>query len=110
MERVIGQLSQIPMGEGRNFAVGVFGELRVAVFHTRDGGVFATQADCPHRGGPLADGLTDRNTVMCPLHDRIYDLGTGIGPDCNLAVYPVRADASGTIWLTSEPMSRDIAA
>ena len=112
MERAIGQLSQIPMGEGRNFALlGSFGERRVAVFHTRDGRVFATQADCPHRGGPLADGLTGDGTVVCPLHDRMYDLGTGagIGTECHLAVYPVRADADGTIWLVDEPVEGALA-
>jgi nitrite reductase (NADH) small subunit len=104
MERAIGHLSQIPSGEGRNYAVG---ELRVAVFHTRDGKLFATQADCPHKGGPLADGLTDRSTVVCPLHDRVYDFGTGagIGNECSIAVYPVHAAEDGTIMLTLEALA-----
>ena len=83
----------------------------MAVFHTRDGRVFATQADCPHRGGPLADGLTDDKTVVCPLHDRIYEFATGlgIGTDCNIRVYPVRTDADGTILLMTEPASSEMA-
>ena len=48
-------LSAIPAGEGRTF---VLGGVRVAIFNGRDGEVFATQADCPHKQGPLADGLT----------------------------------------------------
>jgi nitrite reductase (NADH) small subunit len=94
----IGSLSQIPPGEGRNFQVG---RTLVAVFRTRDGDVFATQAHCPHRGGPLADGLTDGATVVCPLHDRIYDFrtGAGIGNECSLTVYPVRVEADGGILL-----------
>ncbi len=102
MEHAIGLLSQIPPGEGRNFALG---EREVAVFHTRDGRVFATQARCPHKGGPLADGLTDGATVVCPLHDRIYEFqtGAGIGNECSLTVYPVRAEADGTIVLVMEP-------
>ena len=107
MERAIGTLSQIPPGEGRTFALdGPAGGLRVAVFHTRDGGVFATQADCPHRGGPLADGLTDDTSVICPLHERTYDLrtGGGIGTECSVKVYPVRTDADGTILLVAEPV------
>ena len=102
MEHAIGSISQIPPGEGRNFAVG---DLEVAVFHTRDGRVFATQAHCPHKGGPLADGLTDGATVVCPLHDRIYEFhtGAGIGTECSLTVYPVRADAEGTILLRTQP-------
>jgi nitrite reductase (NADH) small subunit len=102
MAHPIGKLSQIPPGEGRNFAVpGPAGEVLIAVFHARDGHVFATQAHCPHRGGPLADGLMDDGAVVCPLHDRTYDLrsGKGIGTDCDITVYPVRTEADGTIML-----------
>lgn len=101
-EHMIGHVSQIPPGEGRTFDLH---GLRVAVFHTRDGQVFATQASCPHRGGPLADGLTDETSVVCPLHDRIYDLrsGAGIGTDCNIATYPVRLGADGMIRLVPDP-------
>ena len=97
-EHRIGPLSQIPAGEGRAFEIN---GMRIAVFHTRAGQVFATQAQCPHRGGPLADGLLDQSTIVCPLHDRIYDLqtGNGIGTDCNLVTYPVRVDTSGMILL-----------
>jgi nitrite reductase (NADH) small subunit len=96
VEVAIGPLSQIPPGEGRNFEVG---GLRIAVFHLRDGSVYAVQSDCPHRGGPLADGLTDDRHVVCPLHDRVYDLKTGqeIGADCKLKVYPVRTNPAGMI-------------
>jgi len=88
-EHVLGPLSQIPPGEGRNFLVA---GVEIAVFHSRDGRVYATQAQCPHRGGPLADGLTDGATVVCPLHDRIFSLasGEGIGNACAIAVYPSR--------------------
>jgi nitrite reductase (NADH) small subunit len=101
-EHAIGLLSQIPPGEGRNFSVD---GLMVAVFRTRADAVYATQAACPHRGGPLADGLTDLATVVCPLHDRVFDFrtGAGIGNDCVLLTYPVRVDADGTIMLTPEP-------
>ena len=103
MDVTIGRLSQIPQGEGRNFALdSPAGPMRVAVFHTRSGQVFATQADCPHMGGPLADGLTDDAAVVCPLHDRTYDLrtGGGIGTQCRITTYPVRIAANGAITLT----------
>jgi nitrite reductase (NADH) small subunit len=96
MEMRLGHLSQIPPGEGRNFeAEG----RRIAVFHTRDGEVFATQAECPHKGGTLADGLTDNCQVICPLHDRAYDFrtGTGIGNDNRIEVYPARVTGDGTV-------------
>jgi nitrite reductase (NADH) small subunit len=96
----IGHLSQIPAGEGRTFELE---GLRIAVFRTRAGQVFATQAECPHRAGPLADGLIDNNVVVCPLHDRIYDLrtGAGIGTGCSIATYPARVSADGTILLAA---------
>jgi nitrite reductase (NADH) small subunit len=99
---LIGHLSQIPPGEGRVFDLN--GE-RVAVFHTRAGQVFATQAQCPHRGGPLADGLVDETSVVCPLHDRVYDLrnGAGIGTECSITTYPVRVSTDGAIMLVTEP-------
>jgi nitrite reductase (NADH) small subunit len=74
-------------------------------FHARSGAVFAIQAHCPHRGGPLADGLTDATSVVCPLHDRIYDLrsGDGIGNDCILLTYPVRIGADGQVLIVPVP-------
>jgi len=92
-------IAEIPLGEGR--LVEVAGR-HLAVFHTRDG-VFATQPDCPHRQGPLADGLTGTGTVMCPLHDRIYDLrtGAGVNTDCSISVYPVTLAEDGTIELVA---------
>ncbi len=94
----IGPVAQIPPGEGRNFLVA---ETMVAVFHTREGAVFATQANCPHRGGPLADGLVDATSVVCPLHDRVFAFasGQGIGNDCAVTVYPARL-SSGDVFLT----------
>ncbi len=86
-EHVLGPLAQIPVGEGRNVVVG---ERTLAVFHLHGGEVFATQPTCPHRGGPLADGLTGSGTVMCPLHDRVFDLRTGAGPDCSIEVMAVQ--------------------
>ena len=91
-------LNEIPPGEGRNFSA--FGE-RVAVFHTRGGQVYAVQAACPHRGGPLADGLVGGTTLICPLHAWKFDLSNGAAlmGDCGLKTYPVRVDEDGRIVL-----------
>jgi nitrite reductase (NADH) small subunit len=67
-------VEDIPWGEGRAFAVG---DEQIAVFRLRDGSLRALGAVCPHRGGPLADGLVDADVVVCPLHGYIYDLSTG---------------------------------
>ncbi len=74
----LGSIDQIPLGEGRTFRVG---GIVVAVFRTRDGHLRATQATCPHRGGPLAEGLVGGGVVVCPLHGRRFDLATGEGLD-----------------------------
>jgi nitrite reductase (NADH) small subunit len=92
-------LDEIPPGEGRTFRVG---NKDIAVYHTHAGEVFATQSHCPHLTGPLADGLLGGDTIVCPLHDRIFDLKTGCGLSherLKITTYPVELGASGQIWL-----------
>ena len=94
-------IGAIPLGEGRTFdALGV----QIAVFRARSGGVFAVQAACPHRGGPLADGLLGGTALICPLHAWRFDVSTGdvLFGECGLKVYPVRVDDSGQIVLSLE--------
>jgi len=90
-------LDEIPVGEGRSVAID--GE-QVAVFRLRDGSVRALGAVCPHRGGPLADGLLDDRVVVCPLHGYTYDLVTGAetanGGD-PVCAYDVAVAADGTV-------------
>ncbi|MGH3872655.1 MAG: nitrite reductase small subunit NirD [Pseudonocardiaceae bacterium] len=74
MTTSLGPVDQIPIGEGRAFAVG---DQQVAVFRLRGGGLHALQATCPHRGGPLADGLIDASQVVCPLHNHAFRLVDG---------------------------------
>jgi len=63
----------VPFGEGR---AAVVGSRRVAVFNTASGW-YALDAVCPHRGGPLEDGIVADHSVICPLHERRFDLATG---------------------------------
>ncbi|HTO78893.1 MAG TPA: nitrite reductase small subunit NirD [Methylocystis sp.] len=100
----IGNMDQIPKAEGRKFRVD---GVEVAVYRTRANEVFATQARCPHAGGPLADGLLGDCKVICPLHERAFDLRTGrnLTGDCgDLRVYPVNVASNGelSIELLSE--------
>jgi nitrite reductase/ring-hydroxylating ferredoxin subunit len=85
VEARLGPVDQIPLGEGRAFLVG---DEPVAVFRTRSGGLHALRAICPHRGGPLADGLTDAEVVMCPLHNHQFSLTDG---SCATGADPVAA-------------------
>jgi nitrite reductase (NADH) small subunit len=101
LEHKLGSLDAVPRGEGRVFAAGT---TRLAVFRTHDDQVFATQERCPHLAGPLADGLIDQGAVICPLHDRTYDLRTGAGlnTECSLRTYPARVDPNGHIIVSLE--------
>ncbi|MHA0287840.1 nitrite reductase small subunit NirD [Mycobacterium sp. C3-094] len=95
----VGRLDEIPVGEGRTFAVD---GRQVAVFRLRDDSLRALDAVCPHRGGPLADGLTDDCVVVCPLHGYAYDLSTGAetsGTDLAVRSYPVQV-SDGAIRVT----------
>src|SRR5258708_40122394 len=92
---LVGEVAQIPKGEGRTFAVA---GRRVALFRTQSGEVFATQAECPHSRGPLADGVTGCASVIGPLHERAYDLRTGQGLHGELTrirLYPISLCCDG---------------
>jgi nitrite reductase (NADH) small subunit len=106
----LGPLSRIPIGEGRTFLVA---DGAVAVFRARSGRVFASQAWCPHKRGPLADGLIGDGKVICPLHAYRFDLETGqpLGNDCeSLRTYPVAIGDSGEILLLIEEAGAEGAA
>ncbi|GAB3347995.1 Rieske (2Fe-2S) protein [Modestobacter lapidis] len=91
----VGRVEDVPPGEGRAF---VAGNVQVAVFRLRDGSLHATQAACPHAGGPLADGQTDLDVLVCPLHLYAYRWSDG-GSSAGLRAvrtYPVR-DVDGDL-------------
>ena len=98
----IGSVERIPPGEGRAYHVA---NTTIAVFRSRDGQVYATQPHCPHRGGPLIDGLVGPAKVICPLHNFAFNLATGqpIENSCShLRVYPSSLNEAGEILLTLE--------
>lgn len=101
-DHTLGAIDDIPVGGGRAYAIE---GRQVAVFRLRDGSLRALDAVCPHRGGPLADGLADERVVICPLHGHTYDLATGCEvADGGMAVaaYPVHAAADGSIHIRLE--------
>src|SRR5215208_1748818 len=59
------KIDELPVGLGRPFMVG---DKLLAVFRTRTGRVFAVDGKCPHKGGPLADGMLAGEQVVCPMH------------------------------------------
>lgn len=70
---LVGTVADLPMLEGRRITID---GRRVAVFRLPSG-FAAIDAECPHRRGPLQDGLVADGCVTCPLHDRRIDLRTG---------------------------------
>ena len=82
-------LDDLPEGIGRAFRVG---DTAIAVFRTRTGRVFAVDGVCPHRGGPLADGMLAGDQVVCPYHAFRFDARSGAcdqGNVCSIKTYPV---------------------
>ena len=84
----VGTIHDIPLLEGRRTTIG---DRRVAVFKLPEGVFAAIDADCPHEGGPLQDGLVADTCVTCPLHERRIDLSTGemVGHDARVDVHDV---------------------
>lgn len=70
----IGALTDIPARGGR-----VVRTPRgcIAVFRAADDHVFALDDRCPHKGGPLSDGIVHGHKVTCPLHNLVLSLETG---------------------------------
>jgi nitrite reductase (NADH) small subunit len=93
----LGPVEAIPIGEGRAFAL-PDGVEQVAVFRLRDGTLRATQARCPHAGGPLADGQLDTTKVICPLHARAFSFTDGTCPEGQqITLYPAHNEAGNII-------------
>lgn len=65
----------------------------IAIFRTADNEVFALLDRCPHKGGPLSQGIIYDRRVACPLHNWVIalDSGEATGPDKGCTRhYPVR--------------------
>lgn len=84
----------------------------VAVFRTDADEVFALDNACPHKAGPLADGIVHGRAVTCPLHNWVISLETGQaqGPDTGaVATYPARV-AAGRVLIDATRLRRPAAA
>jgi nitrite reductase (NADH) small subunit len=82
----------------------------IAVFRARDDEIFALYNRCPHKGGPLSEGIVSGKVVVCPLHSWTIDLATGeaTAPDegCTRPVESKVTD--GEVWLKLE-MAKKVA-
>lgn len=84
----------------------------IAVFRTADDRVFALDDRCPHKGGPLSEGIVHGTSVTCPLHAWVFDLNTGQAQgadDGAVRTYHVLA-REGRVLLDAGALSRRNAA
>jgi nitrite reductase (NADH) small subunit len=70
----VGPLDGLPERGARVVRIG---GVSIAVFRTGSGQVYALRDQCPHRGGPLSQGIVHGERVTCPLHDWVIDLASG---------------------------------
>jgi nitrite reductase (NADH) small subunit len=78
----------------------------IAVFRTLEGQLFALENRCPHKAGPLAEGIVHGCKVACPLHGMNIDLesGTAVAPDeGQVTRYPVKL-VDGQVHLGLTPL------
>ena len=95
----IGRLDDIPR-QGARVVVTSAGD--IAVFRTADDEVFALADRCPHKGGPLSQGIVHGKRVTCPLHNFVIELESGkaVAPDegCTHS-HPAKVE-NGVVWLS----------
>ena len=73
----------------------------IAVFRNADDEVFALHDKCPHKGGPLSQGIVFGRKVACPLHGWNIGLddGNAVAPDVGCArSFPVKVE-NGQVFL-----------
>lgn len=79
----------------------------IAVFRTADDMVFALEDRCPHKGGPLSQGIVHGHAVTCPLHNMVISLETGgaLGADeGQVKTLPLRNEG-GALFLSLDALS-----
>lgn len=105
----IGHIEEVPLRGSRLVKTHIG---CVAIFRTAESEVFAATNSCPHKGGPLSEGIIHGQSVTCPLHNWVFDLTTGHAQGADegqITTYPVRIE-NERIFLDSRAVSRRSAA
>ncbi len=95
----IGHIDDIP---ARGALCVVTPQGRIGVFRTADDRIFAMEDHCPHRGGPLSQGIVHGASVTCPLHNWVFSLETGQAQGADegaVKTIAVRVEQGGRIAL-----------
>lgn len=99
---VIGTLEDIP---ARGARCVLTPQGRIAVFRTADDRLFAIEDKCPHKGGPLSQGIVHGSAVTCPMHNWVISLETGKAQGADegcVKTVPLRVEG-GRISIRLEP-------
>ncbi len=105
----IGALGDIPQ-QGARLVKTAHG--CIAIFRTAKDKVFALDDKCPHKGGPLSNGIQHGEAVTCPLHNWVLDLNTGKAQGVDegrVRTYPVKVEA-GRILIDRDSIVVKVAA
>jgi len=84
----------------------------IAIFRTAQDKVFALDDKCPHKGGPLSNGIQHGEAVTCPLHNWVFDLNTGAAQGADVGqvkTYPVKV-ANGRVLIDKSNIATKAAA
>ncbi|WP_310619837.1 nitrite reductase small subunit NirD [Flexibacterium corallicola] len=88
----VGVRDDIPLRGSR--VVYLNGE-KIALFKTMEGNIYALEDSCPHKGGPLSEGMVHDGCVTCPLHNWVISLENGEAQGADEGTvkrYPVRLE------------------
>jgi nitrite reductase (NADH) small subunit len=95
----VGPLSDIPPRGARCVKNG---PMTIAIFRTAGDKVFALEDTCPHKGGPLSQGIVHDGCVTCPLHNWVISLASGRATGADegaTAAFPVKVE-NGVVYLS----------
>jgi nitrite reductase (NADH) small subunit len=94
--RICGKADLPPSGEAHEIVVGE----RVLCVANENGSISAMDNVCPHRGGPLGQGMIEGGKLICPWHAWAFDLKTGEAthaPQAKVPVYEVRVEGEDVL-------------
>ncbi|MEH6633538.1 MAG: nitrite reductase small subunit NirD [Halopseudomonas aestusnigri] len=86
----IGSIDEIPLRGARCIKNG---DMTIAVFRTAENKIYAIEDKCPHKKGPLSQGIVHDGCVTCPLHNWVISLETGFSQGADVGqtlAFPVK--------------------
>ncbi len=99
----IGNIADIPLRGARCVRTP---QGKIAVFRTAENEAFAIEDHCPHKGGPLSQGIVHARAVTCPLHNWVISLETGkaLGADEGAVKTIALRNEDGALFIALESL------